>query len=55
MPQVIGRSKEGSPVTADDLGVSGALCVLMKVCGENGDGFRAGRFGRQCISKQRFD
>lgn len=29
--QVIGRSKAGEPVTTDDLGVSGALCVLMKV------------------------
>ena len=27
---VIGMSKAGSPVTADDLGVGGALCVLMK-------------------------
>ncbi|CAM9962673.1 unnamed protein product [Pylaiella littoralis] len=27
---VIGRSKSGDPVTTDDLGVSGALCVLMK-------------------------
>ena len=29
---MIGRSKGGDPVTTDDLGVSGALCVLMKVC-----------------------
>ena len=29
--QVVGRSKDGSAVTTDDLGVSGALCVLMKV------------------------
>jgi formate--tetrahydrofolate ligase len=28
---VIGMSKAGQPVTADDIGVSGALCVLMKV------------------------
>lgn len=27
---VIGMSKKGEPVTADDLGVAGALCVLMK-------------------------
>ena len=27
---VIGMNKKGEPVTADDLGVSGALCVLMK-------------------------
>jgi len=27
---VIGMSKKGDPITADDLGVSGALCVLMK-------------------------
>jgi formyltetrahydrofolate synthetase len=27
---VIGRSRKGEPVTADDLGVSGALAVLMK-------------------------
>lgn len=27
---VIGMSKKGDPVTADDLGVGGALCVLMK-------------------------
>jgi formyltetrahydrofolate synthetase len=27
---VIGMSRKGDPVTADDLGVSGALCVLMK-------------------------
>jgi formyltetrahydrofolate synthetase len=27
---VIGMSRMGSPVTADDLGVGGALCVLMK-------------------------
>jgi formyltetrahydrofolate synthetase len=27
---VIGMSKAGQPVTADDLGVGGALCVLMK-------------------------
>ena len=27
---VIGMSKAGEPVTADDLGVGGALCVLMK-------------------------
>jgi formyltetrahydrofolate synthetase len=27
---VIGLSKSGVPVTADDLGVGGALCVLMK-------------------------
>lgn len=27
---VIGMSKSGEPVTADDLGVGGALCVLMK-------------------------
>lgn len=27
---VIGMSKAGAPVTADDLGVGGALCVLMK-------------------------
>ncbi|CAN0233386.1 unnamed protein product, partial [Hapterophycus canaliculatus] len=27
---VIGRSKGGESVTTDDLGVSGALCVLMK-------------------------
>ena len=27
---VIGLSKAGQPVTADDLGVGGALCVLMK-------------------------
>lgn len=27
---VIGMSKQGEPVTADDLGVAGALCVLMK-------------------------
>ena len=30
--QVVGRSRGGEPVTTDDLGVSGALCVLMKVC-----------------------
>lgn len=27
---VIGNSKSGAPVTADDLGVGGALTVLMK-------------------------
>jgi formyltetrahydrofolate synthetase len=27
---VIGMSKKGEPITADDLGVGGALCVLMK-------------------------
>lgn len=27
---VVGMSKSGDPVTADDLGVGGALCVLMK-------------------------
>eukprot|EP01039_Chlorochromonas_danica_P008430 gene8430-9292_t len=27
---VIGMSKSGEPITADDLGVGGALCVLMK-------------------------
>ena len=27
---VFGMSKAGVPVTCDDLGVSGALCVLMK-------------------------
>jgi formate--tetrahydrofolate ligase len=27
---VIGMSKNGDPITADDLGVGGALCVLMK-------------------------
>lgn len=27
---VIGMSKAGTPITADDLGVGGALCVLMK-------------------------
>ena len=27
---VIGRSKAGVPITADDLGVGGALTVLMK-------------------------
>jgi formyltetrahydrofolate synthetase len=27
---VIGMSKAGEPITADDLGVGGALCVLMK-------------------------
>ncbi|CAN0570150.1 unnamed protein product, partial [Ectocarpus sp. 12 AP-2014] len=27
---VIGRSRRGEAVTTDDLGVSGALCVLMK-------------------------
>lgn len=27
---VIGMSKKGDPITADDLGVGGALCVLMK-------------------------
>ncbi len=27
---VIGMSKNGNPITADDLGVGGALCVLMK-------------------------
>ena len=27
---VVGYSKKGEPVTADDLGVSGALAVLMK-------------------------
>ena len=27
---VIGMSKAGEPITADDIGVSGALCVLMK-------------------------
>lgn len=27
---VIGMSKKGEPVTADDLGIGGALCVLMK-------------------------
>ena len=27
---VIGMSRAGDPVTADDLGVGGALCVLMK-------------------------
>lgn len=27
---VVGMSKSGEPVTADDLGVGGALCVLMK-------------------------
>jgi len=27
---VIGQSKAGEPITADDLGVGGALCVLMK-------------------------
>jgi formyltetrahydrofolate synthetase len=27
---VVGMSKAGAPVTADDLGVGGALCVLMK-------------------------
>jgi formate--tetrahydrofolate ligase len=28
--QVIGNSRAGDPVTADDLGVGGALTVLMK-------------------------
>jgi formyltetrahydrofolate synthetase len=27
---VIGMSRKGEPVTADDLGIGGALCVLMK-------------------------
>ena len=27
---VIGMSRAGEPVTADDIGVGGALCVLMK-------------------------
>lgn len=27
---VVGRSRAGDPVTADDLGVAGALCVLMR-------------------------
>jgi formyltetrahydrofolate synthetase len=27
---VVGMSKKGDPVTCDDLGVGGALCVLMK-------------------------
>lgn len=27
---VVGISRAGDPVTADDLGVGGAMCVLMK-------------------------
>ncbi len=33
---VIGSSRAGVPVTADDLGVGGALTVLMKVSGRAG-------------------
>ena len=27
---VVGMSRSGDPITADDLGVGGAMCVLMK-------------------------
>jgi formyltetrahydrofolate synthetase len=35
---VIGSSRAGEPVTADDLGVGGALTVLMKVRMRGGPG-----------------
>ena len=38
---VIGSSRAGEPVTADDLGVGGALTVLMKVRAGGGGGLLA--------------